>query len=257
MDLGLALSGGAVRGMAHIGVIKYLEEINVDPDIISGTSAGSIVGALFAAGFNSKQLEEIAYDIKWSKILRAIIPPRWPRMGLIDINFLHNILETYLKGKSFSELKKPFIAIAVDLQQSKPVFIKKGDLLSAILASCAIPGIFTPVERKGLFLVDGGLCHSVPTKPLLDKKVKQLIAVNVNAYHNPSDKPQSIFEIIYRSIHLMNHQLDILDQNKADYSIVPNLSEIGMWDLNQTQRLIELGYQEAKQELDQFSKKAN
>ncbi len=251
MKIGLALSGGAVKGMAHIGVIKYLEERKINVSHVAGTSAGSLIGAFYAAGLSAEEMEQIALEINWKEIIRNITRVRFPRKGLINTEFLSRIVEKFLGQITFEDLEKPFIAVSVDIEKSNIVHTEQGDLTSALMASCAIPGILTPVERNGLSLVDGGVLQNIPTRPLVDKGLKEIIAVDLNAHSDLTGVPESIFEIIFRSIYMMARERDDQDSKLAKHYIAPDLGKIGAWELDKTKELIELGYQEAKNVLGQ------
>ncbi len=250
MKIGLALSGGAARGMAHIGVIKYLEEKKVPVQFVAGTSAGSLVGALYAAGLGAEKIEAIANEINWKSIIKNITSVGLPRRGFINTAFLAKIMEKYLGRKTFDELKKTFIAVGVDIENGCVVHMKKGDVISALMASCAIPGIFTPVERDGLTLVDGGVLQNLPCRPLVDQGMKTIIAVDLNAHEDNAGPPDNIFDIIYRSIFIMARERDAQESKLAKYYLAPNLGEAGFWELDRTGELIQAGYKEAKKVLD-------
>lgn len=255
MKTGLALSGGAVRGMAHIGVLKYLEEENIEIHRVAGTSAGSLVGALFASGKKAEEIEEIALDIHWKDILKYIYSVSFPKKGLINIEFLKKIFDRYLGGLTFEELEIPLTVVAVDLLNSRVVHINQGDLTSALMASCAIPGIFTPVEREGLFLVDGGVLQNVPTSPLAEAGMETIIAVNLNTHLLPDETPGSIFDILYRTLYMMTRENEKEDSQRATFLVEPNLENMGLWELDKTKELIELGYREARKVLGEEMKK--
>jgi len=246
MKTGLALSGGAVRGMSHIGVLKYLEEKNIETHLVAGTSAGSLIGALHASGKSASEIEEIALDIHWKDIIKNIYSVSFPKKGLINVEFLKKIFDMYLGKLTFENLKKPLIVVAVDLGKNEVVHINTGEVTSAVLASCAIPGIFTPVERDGLTLVDGGVLQNIPTAPLAEGGARKIIAVNLNTRSIPSEAPQNIFEILYRTIHLMAREKDKEDSKLAAFLIEPELDHIGHWELGKTKELIDLGYKEAQ-----------
>jgi NTE family protein len=250
MKTGLALSGGAVRGMAHIGVLKYLEEKGLEVDLIAGTSAGSLVGALYAAGKTAAEIEEIALDIHWKDIIKYVYSVSFPKKGLINIEFLQKIIHKYLGSVTFAELKKPLIIVAVDLIKNQAVHIKTGEVTSAVMASCAIPGIFTPVQREGLTLVDGGVLQNIPTAPLVAAGVKNIIAVDLNARSFPTEAPHNIFDILYRSLYLMAKEKDREYRGQATFLIEPELDHVGLWDLEKTRELIDLGYKEAQKTLE-------
>ncbi len=247
MKTGLALSGGAVRGLAHIGVLKYLQEKDININIVAGTSAGSIVGAFYAAGFDPREIEEIALEVRWRELIKYAAFPRIPRMGLINIEFLQKFLEKHLgKDITFQDLNKPFIICAVDVVKGEPIFIKSGNLIKAVMASCAIPGIFFPVELDGRLLVDGGVMHNIPTKALKDEGVQYIIAVNIDATADPNTTPHNILDVIYRSFYLMAQGRDQEDLKLANCQIQIDLGDIGMWDLSKKKTLMERGYREAE-----------
>ncbi len=250
MKIGLALSGGAVRGMAHIGVLKYLEEKNIPVSFIAGTSAGSLIGAFYSAGLSVEKIEQISLEIHWKDFIKNITRVRFPNKGLINTEFLTKIIEKFVGQMTFDELKIPFLAVSVDIVNNRVVHLDKGDLISALLASCAIPGIFTPVERDGLHLVDGGVLQNLPTQPLADRGIKEIIAVDLNTQSKLTGEPQSIFEIIYRSIYMMARERDMLDSERAKYHIAPDLGEAGIWELDKARDIIDMGYQEAKNVLE-------
>lgn len=249
MKTGLALSGGAVRGMAHIGVLKYLEERNINIDVIAGTSAGSLIGALHAAGMSANEIEKIALNINWKTIMKNIPTVSLPKKGLVNIKILEKLLNEHLGGLHFNQLKKPLIVVAVDLINSRVVHIKSGEVTSAILASCAIPGIFTPIERDGLTLIDGGVLQNIPTEPLYEENVERIIAVDLNARSVSVDNPKNIFEILYKSLYLMATEKEKDDKRLASFVIEPKLDTIDLWELDKTRELIELGYKEAEKTL--------
>ena len=249
MKTGLALSGGAVRGIAHIGVLKYLEENNIEIDLVAGTSAGSLVGALYAAGKSASEIEEIVRDIHWKDILKYIYSVSFPKKGLINIEFLKKIIDRHLGNPSFDQLKKPLIIVAVDLLKNRAIFLDSGDVTSAVMASSAIPGIFTPVERDGLILVDGGVLQNVPTAPLAQAGVDNIIAVNLNAHSLPEEPPQSIFDILYRTILIKTRDGEQEDMGRADFALKPAIGHVGLWELDKAEELVELGYEEARKVL--------
>lgn len=250
MTVGLALSGGAARGIAHIGVLQYLEERSIPVQIVSGTSAGSIIGALYASGYSAEEINTIAQSINWRRIIRLMTKVQFPKMGLVSLDFLARLLDEHLTAKTFSQLEKPFIAVVVDLQDNELKFLSEGDLVSAILASCAIPGIFAPVERDGSLLADGGVLHNVPTRPLKDRGIHNIIAVDVNTSFRLGRSPRNIFEVIFQANSLVSRYMARDDLKLARYCIQPPLQNIGMWDLNKTKELITLGYEKAKETLD-------
>ena len=165
--IGLALGSGSARGLAHIGVIKVLEENHIPISMIAGTSMGSLIGALFASGLNGTEMEEIACNTNLKTTSRLFIPTPSVQ-GLIDGNRISDFLVSLMGNRSFSSLKMPFAAVAADIERAEEVVITDGPLVKAIRASISIPGIFTPAMLKGRVLVDGGLMNPVPVDVVKD-----------------------------------------------------------------------------------------
>jgi NTE family protein len=175
-SIGLALGSGAARGMAHIGVLKVLEQEKIPIAAVSGTSIGALIGALYAAGVPISEMEEIAQSVDWKKIARWV-DPRVPVSGLIDGKRITRFFEGLLPVRDFSDLKIPLAMLATDVETGESIVLKQGDLLTALRASIAFPGIFTPVNIGDRFLVDGGLCHPVPAHILKDLGADAVIGV--------------------------------------------------------------------------------
>jgi len=174
--LGLALGGGAARGLAHIGVLKVLEEEGIRVDTVAGTSIGAMIGALYAAGVPVRQIEDVARNVDWRQMAR-LIDPTLPKAGLIDGRKVGMFMAELLPVRSFEELRLPFAVVATDVETGEVLIIKKGDLLPALQAAIAFPGIFTPVSFGNRFLVDGGLCNPVPVDVARDLGADAIIGV--------------------------------------------------------------------------------
>lgn len=174
--IGLALGSGAARGIAHIGVLKVLEEAKIPIVAISGTSIGALIGALFAAGVPVDEMEEVARSVDWKKIAR-LVDPRVPVSGLIDGKRVSRFFEELLPVRDFSDLKIPLAMLATDVETGEAIVLKQGDLLTALRAAIAFPGIFTPVNIADRFLVDGGLCYPIPAHILKDLGADTVIGV--------------------------------------------------------------------------------
>lgn len=249
MRIGLALSGGAARGIAHIGVLKYLEERGLKPACIAGTSAGSIVGSLYCSGKTVQQLVKIASTMSW----RDMISFSFPRKGLIDSSRLLKILKEHLGDAAFADLEIPLIVNAVDLSSGEEVVIEKGPVAEAVQASCAIPGIFTPVKWKNYLLVDGGLLDNLPTRHLKDRKVDYVIAVNVGAQRPLQKEPDNFFEILIQSYDIIRRHRDMPAYECTDTIIEPELGDITFHDTSNPGILIDRGYEAARQTLEKVS----
>jgi NTE family protein len=160
--LGLALGSGAARGLAHIGVLKVLEEANIPIDMIAGTSMGAFIGAMYAAGVPVTQMEKVALEIDWLSLAR-LLDPIVPTSGLTDGRKLISFMSELLPVRDFKDLHQSLAMTATDINTGEAIIIKQGDLLAALRASLAFPGIFSPVRFGQRFLVDGGLCNPIPT----------------------------------------------------------------------------------------------
>lgn len=158
-SFGLALGGGGARGIAHLGVLKVLDETGLRPDFITGTSAGSIVGALYAGGYTWETISEVTHAHDWTDM----VTPVFPRMGLVRGDRLEKRLTDLLGDRAIEELDVPFKAITVDLESGELFIMDRGPVARAVLASCSIPGIFEPLEHEGRLLVDGGVLNNLPT----------------------------------------------------------------------------------------------
>lgn len=174
--LGLALGSGAARGLAHIGALKVFEEAGITIDLIAGTSMGAFVGAMYAAGVPVSQMEEVALEIDWLSMAR-LLDPVLPTSGLSDGKKLVAFMAELLPVRDFKELRLPLAVTATDINTGEAVVIKQGDLLEALRASLAFPGIFSPVRFGQRFLVDGGLCKPIPTDVVRNLGADRIIGV--------------------------------------------------------------------------------
>ena len=162
MKLGLVLSGGGARGIAHVGVLKALEELGIEVDVIAGTSAGSIVGAFYAAGLNSKEIWEILEKSSFIKAFKLSLPKK----GFIEFKYLKGILNKHVKVDDFAILKKPLYVTATNLNSGKIEIFNSGPLFNPIIASASIPIIFKPIEMNGNNYLDGGLKMNFPVRAI-------------------------------------------------------------------------------------------
>ena len=187
--VGLALGSGAARGLAHIGVIKALEEYNIPIRMIAGTSMGALVGAAYATGLSGTELEEIACTINFRTIAKLFLPTL-PITGLVDGKRIEDFLKALVGDVNIRNLKIPFAAVAADIESSEEILIRDGSLIGAIRASISIPGIFTPAKHQNRYLVDGGLLNPVPVDVVRNMGADFVIAVSVP--YPQKDKPVDI-----------------------------------------------------------------
>lgn len=255
--IGLALGGGAARGIAHIGVVKVLEGKGILPDMIAGTSMGSIVGAIYAKDLDASRLE--GYAAEWSRWKTAqLLDPALPRIGLIKGRKTEDILASYLGDVMFSELKVPYACVAADIDTGEEVVIKEGLVVSGVRASISIPGIFLPVERDGRYLVDGGLVNPVPVSVVRSMGADFVIAVNV--LPNPAGRFSeqgdgettrglNIFEILLQAVHISSNLVARASLHGADLVIEPDVSHVSPLDFHLACESIPIGMEAAERAL--------
>ena len=177
LRLGLALGSGSARGWAHIGVIRALEERGIKPDMVCGSSVGALVGAAYAAG-ELDRLEEWACSLAWTTVVR-LMDITW-RGGLIRGARLFSLFRTILEDREIDDLPVPYGAIATELASGRELWLRHGKVLEAVRASCAMPGLFTPVVREGTVVVDGGLVNPVPVSMCRALGADLVIAVDLS-----------------------------------------------------------------------------
>lgn len=238
--IGLALSGGAARGIAHLGVLKVLEEQNVPIDFIAGTSAGALVGGAVAAGIPLAELEEWARSLRWRDIGRMTLS----RLGVQSNARLEELIRARFPVTRFEDLRVPFAAVATDLHTGKAVVMSnEGDVPFAIRASCALPGWYVPVvDEQGRQLVDGGLAANVPSAAARSLGADIVIAVDVNAegarFLGP---PQSAIGVLFQSIMVVQRTAAAHQWQDADLVIRPRVGHIRWDEIGRADELIKAG----------------
>lgn len=246
--VGLALSGGAVLGAAHAGVLRALEEHNIGIDCISGTSIGALVASLYAFGWDYEHIKNFAIDISWGDLTNI----SFSKMGILSNKKIRSEILKDVGSVNFDEAKIPLALVATNISTGGKVVLKKGDVGKAVMASTCIPGIFDPVEIDGELLVDGGIVENVPVSPLKDMGADFIIAVDLNARYLNS-KPENIIDLLLNSFHLTLSTASKLQTEDADIVISPDLSQFNMVDMEQVAPLIEEGYREAMKVLKDHS----
>ena len=240
--IGLALSGGAARGIAHIGVLKALLEHEIPIDCIAGTSAGSIVGGALAAGMPFSEIEEFGRTIGWRGIGRMTMS----RLGVQSNDRLEEYLRAHLPVTRFEELPIPFAAVATDLSSGDAVVMRdEGDVPFAIRASCAIPGWYVPVtDEHGRQLVDGGLVANIPSVEARALGADLVIAVDVNAEGATFlEHSQSIIGILLQSMLLVQRTASLQQILESDLVIKPRVGHIRWDETARAEELLAAGYE--------------
>jgi len=221
----LVLGGGAVRGFAHIGVIKVLEAQGIVPDIVVGTSAGSVVGALYAAGYTGFELQKIAFKLEEDSVGDWIIPDR----GFIKGEALQIYINKAVRGQPIEKLKKPFAAVATDLQTGEMMVFQRGNTGQAVRASSSVPGVFQPVNINGHDYVDGGLTSPVPVRVARSLGADVVIAVDISARPSAA-KVEGVTDIMLQTFGIMGQSLRNYELPEADVLIRPNTVGFGSAD---------------------------
>jgi NTE family protein len=241
MKLGLVLSGGGARGVAHIGVLKALDEMGVQFSMISGTSAGSIVGALYAYGYKP---DEIFALIKTLSIFKSV-RPSWTWGGLLRMDGLRDLLLKHLPGNSFEKLKLPLTVAATEIRKGRIEYFDQGELVPAILSSCSIPAVFNPMNFNGGLYVDGGLFDNLPVRPIRDK-VDKIVGSHCN-HISPDFDPNSLRTVIERSLLMAINANTLASKGLCDVFIEPtHLSKYGSFDIGKAQEIFDIAYKFTK-----------
>jgi NTE family protein len=263
--IGLALSGGAARGIAHIGVLDVLHQEGIPIDMIAGTSAGAVMGAVYATGQEIHQIIEYALDANWKK-LAPFIDPSLPRSGFLKGKKIQDLLASFLGGNiKFADLKIPFACVATDIDTGEEVVINSGSVLDALRATISIPGIFTVVKREGHYLVDGGLTTPVPVHIVRQMGADFIIAVNVNpdvsnrlgkSGHKrlEAHKEPNLLHVLMQSFYITTYSLAQSSLGEADIIIEPNLPNIGAGDFSKAGEMILRGQRAARQAIPEIKR---
>lgn len=249
--LGLVLGGGSARGFSHIGVLKALEESGYKADVVVGTSAGSLVGAFYAAGYTPWQMEEVALkvrDIDVADLNSA------NKRGMFAGEALQKLVNDYVRQQPIEKLKLTFGAVATNLHSGEAVLLRSGDTGQAVRASSAIPGVFVPAQVGGNELVDGGLVSPLPVRFARALGATQVIAVDVGT------KPQNnvgngLYEVILQSFEIMGRALTNLEAKEADFLIRPDTSRFSSTDFGARKDLIQAGYVAGRAALAELNRK--
>ncbi len=247
--IGLALSGGAARAIAHIAVLEVLEKDDFSIHSIAGTSAGSIVGALYAAGMPLSEIKQVLLKAKWRDILSFTIP----RLGLISSEGIYRFMEDVLPIKKFSSLPIPFAAVATDLRTAEKVVLSSGSIARAVQASCSLPVIFTPTEINRKVLVDGGVASQVPVRAVREVLgAKKVVAVNVNYKALETEEYDSVIKIATHLSMMWASRNAREEEKLADVVIQVNAKGLSLYDLSKAEELMQRGRKAAEDRLPEI-----
>ncbi len=254
MKVGIALGGGGVRGLAHVSILQVLDDLQMRPAVISGSSMGAIVGALYASGMSAREIRDvierrlILKNDTWRDVIDkredllkwvSAFKPDFSGSGLINAEGILNSLLNEIKVDSFDDLKIPLLVVAADYWSAEEVVFEKGDLLPAIQASMAVPGVFPPVSIEGRVLVDGGVVNLVPYD-LLTSRADFIIAVNVSRVRFASgpEVPNAL-ESVLGTFDIMQTKMltEKLKRLKPDIYVWPQIRDVRMLDFGKVEEV--------------------
>lgn len=285
IKIGLALSGGGAKGLAHIGILKAIDSAGLKIDYISGTSMGAVIGSLYAIGYNGKEIEHIARTMDWDKMfsnkitLRALSMEEKDEYGkyAVEIPFENKKLnlptgaleseELWIKLselyfpvhriKNFNEFSIPFVSIATDISNAEPVVQKRGEIITAIRASMAIPGVFTTVLDSGRALVDGGVIRNFPVSDVIEIGANYVIGSNVAEGLLPADKLTHPLLVLYQIASLIEKKGNKSQVAKSDLYIEQELDKFTAGSFEKSDEIIDVGIDKGKTLFPYFKKLAD
>ena len=247
--IGLALGGGAARGFAHVGVIQVLEEAGITPVLVTGTSAGSLVAALYASGKNGAQLQTVAETMEESTIADWTLP--FFGRGVLRGEALAKYVNLQVGQKPIEAMPMPLGIVATDLNSGNDMLFQRGDTGTAVRASSAVPAVFTPVKINGHEYVDGGLSSPVPVRAARKMGAELVIAVDISSPPEGSSASGTI-EVLLQTFSIMGKSINGFELKDADVVVRPVLTGVSSSDFSSRKRSIEAGRQAMLQALPQL-----
>ena len=245
--IGLALAGGSAYGLAHIGVLRFIEELGLPIHLIVGSSAGAAVGAVWASGVSSSQMHQAARQTDWLFLAK----PAPFKSGLMSSEGIENWIRRFIGSKSFADLQIPFAATACDFTTGELVVLNQGDVARAVRISCTIPGVYHPVEHQGRLLVDGGLVQNLPAGVCRALGADYVIGADLHA--NLTDwKPRTVVRSLIHAAHILQRQHELVQLQYVDVAIQPLLGKLNPINFRPVDQYVDLGYQAAREAAEQL-----
>lgn len=249
--IGIALSGGAARCIAHIGVLEVLESEEIAVDLIAGTSGGALVGALYASGMPLRELRDLALRLSWREMLK----PSFSRKGLIPNKNLLKYITGKVGQKDFKTLKIPLAVVAADLKTGEKIVMTEGSLPLAVTASCSLPVIFSPLLQNGRILADGGIASNLPVLALIENLGATVtIAVDVNERANTFSRMNNLFQIGFHTVTLFAKKNAEVEKRHADVRIDVDASGVSPLELKKGALMIRRGRAAAEKQIPLIKK---
>ena len=236
--LGLALGGGAARGFAHIGVIQVLEEAGLRPDFVAGTSAGSVVAALYASGKTGAQLQQIGESMEEAAITDWTLPVF--NSGILRGDALAKYVNQQVGGRAIENMTVPLGIVATDLYSGEMMVFQKGDTGKAVRASSAVPAIFQPVKISGRSYVDGGLVSPVPVRAARSMGAQVVLAIDITSPPDSSGSDNTI-TVLLQTASIMGKSINAFELKEADVVVRPDLRAVSSADFSSRKKAIEAG----------------
>src|SRR6202167_4925999 len=235
--IGLALGGGFARGIAHIGVLKVLEEEGIPIRAVTGTSVGALIGACYCSGLSLTEMQDVAHSVRFTTFARWTLS----RFGFASNDRMVTFLTRTLKCKTFEDLRIPLGVTATDFNTGEGVVFHSGSIVDPVRASCAYPGMFLPVNIRGRWLVDGMLSHPVPYSPLHEMGADRVIAVHLRGQWTKDGAPRHLFDVIGQSFAIAQDQMSHLWRGAADVVVEPDVAGFAYDDFKRAGELINAG----------------
>jgi len=235
--IGLALGGGFARGIAHVGVLKVLEEEGIPIRMIAGTSVGALIGAAYCSGVTIAELEEVAFKVRFTTFARWTLS----RYGFASNDRMVSFLTRTLKVQTFEELRIPLGVTATDFNTGEGTVFTSGSIIDPVRASCAYPGMFLPVEIRGRWLVDGMLSHPVPTRPLRVMGAERVLAVHLRGQWSKTTAPRHLLDVVGQSFAIAQDMMSPVWKSAADLVIEPDVAGFDYDDFKRAGELIRVG----------------
>ncbi len=244
--VGIALSGGGIKGLCHAGVLKALEEFGIKPDVLSGVSAGAVVAALYADGYTPDEIAALFEDISFRKMTQIQIPDG----GIFSIKAFERFIGRTLRAKRFEELSIPTYIVATDFDKGQSIEFSEGIIIHPLVASCSVPVLFVPKKIKGVHYVDGGVLKNFPVSTIRPH-CEYLIGINASPLVADEYK-LSLMNVAQRTYHFMFKANILYDKQLCDLLIEPiDMANYDMFDVQKGREIFELGYQTAKKMLSE------
>jgi NTE family protein len=252
--IALVLGGGAARGIAHIGVIRTLEQEKIPIDMIVGTSVGSLIGAIYASDLNSFELEWTAFSFEKESLIDYGIMNAFSGMGLATGDKLEEFVRAKIPTANIENLKLPFAAVATDLNRGTRVVLDRGSVAKAVHASSAIPGVFNPVDHQGKLLVDGGVMDNIPIDVARERGADIVIAVDISE-NVANFNITNLVDVMLQAVNIMFNESVRYKKKEADVLITPRVGSVAMLDFTQKKRCMQAGIEAAQTAMPEIRKK--